>query len=265
MSLEERNNKYENSDGSILVAPQTSWLKTLRILWFEEINWVYNNFIWKKVTDLWSGLGWFILEIESSCDQINAVDPLYVNKNKFELLIRDKERLKNMISHSVWFLNTKKAKCEELAGQLNRLFMLAPNPRNIDEISNLETQKDEKHRSIKIIDEWLLWKKEVLEDVKKWEERWFNDSEKIKIIWRAGENTGINSNTQDYVLIKHLINKDSVNSNKLLNEALRITKNGWNIFIIDDKLDLDRLKPILDWLNYSYDTKEKLQIIEITK
>jgi hypothetical protein len=265
MSLEKRNNKYDKNEGSIFIAPQSSWLETLRILWLKKEDWLYKQFVWKNITDIWSGLGWFVLEIENSCNKVNAVDPLYATENNLELLVRDQERLVGMIHSSVWTLKSHKAKWKDISDQINELFMLSPSPRNIDEISCLEKQLTEQNKSTKKTNDILSWKEEVLDDVKNRSKRWFDDSDKIKIIWKSGENTWIDSNTQDYVLIKHLINKNSVDPNGLLTEALRITKPGWTIFIIDNFFKLKQMQSILNWLDYSHETKGKFKILTIKK
>ena len=253
------NDKYKKENGSVFVAPQISWAATLNLLGIEKENNNYKKFNGKKITDIWSWLGWFIFEIENSCDHINAVDPLYGSYEKEELLARDKRTQKNRIEESTWFLNNHKTKAKDITNQLNDLFLLPPTPRNLDEISYLEKEMSR----INSIKKWVLWKKEILSGLEQRETRWFDDSNKIKLIWSSGENTWIESNSQDYVFIKHLINKDVVNSKILLNEALRITKLNWKIFIIDNEIK-DELT-LLNGLNYILNKKNDLILIEITK
>lgn len=245
MSLEKSLNweeKYDDMSGAILVAPQTSWLKTLRVLWLKKEDWIYKEFKWKNITDIGSGIWWFIFEIENSCNHISAVDPLYSSKNIGDLLSRDKNRICSQIKTQEWVLAQKQSTMLDISNTL---------------------EADEK--LIKIIKKNLSNKKEVLDDIQKWENRWFESSEKIEIIWKEGENTWIDSNTQDYVFLKHVINKESVDTEKIIKEAIRITKVGGEVIIIDDTLDKENLQNILSWIQYIQDTKEHLQIIRIKK
>ncbi len=222
---------------SVLVSPNLPWSHILEILWYKKTSWEYLDFKDKEITDIWSWLWGLIFEIENSAKKINAVDPLYSSENKKEILeeefIRWQNRVENIVNNIKSNIDEVNKKIDELEFEKNR------NPSNHQLIYDIEYLKDQKMELSK--NKNLKLSQKVFDDLKIRKERWFNDNEKISLVWKSGENTGLPNNSQDYVFVNNVITKECVNPYKLLAEASRILKPGWKIIIVDEHEEVEEI------------------------
>jgi len=222
---------------SSLVSPILPWSYLLEILWYKKIFWEYLDFKDKEITDIWSWLWGLIFELENSAKRINAVDPLYSSENKLQILqkeiIRWKNRIEDIVNNIQKDIKEINNKIDKLEIEKNR------NPSNhqfLYDIQDLESKKKslEKNKNFEL-------NQKVFDDLKKWEKRWVENSEKINLIWELGEDTKLTDNLQDYVFMTNVITKECVNPYKLLTEAFRILKPGWKIIIVDEHQEVEKL------------------------
>ena len=139
--------KYESQDWDVLVSPSLSGQNILEILSYNiDENWDYPDFKNKEITDIWSWLWWFIFELENSAKKINAVDPLYSNEKREEILDREINRGKQRTSENINLWINLIDKITKEIDEKNWLLKRQPWNYNLyDEISVLE-QRIEKNK-----------------------------------------------------------------------------------------------------------------------
>jgi hypothetical protein len=214
-----------------LVSPNLPWSHILEILWYKKTSWEYLDFKDKEVTDIWSWLWGLIFELENSAKKINAVDPLYYNKNREEILKEEFTRWQNRVK---WLVKLKETKNNEIL----KLENLIKDKKWDDK---LLIEKDKLGENIKKIKKNTELSQKVFDDLKTWENRRFDNNEKINLIWEYGEDTKLPNESQDYVFVNNVITKECVNPYKLLKETFRIIKTGWKIIILDEHPEVEKI------------------------
>lgn len=220
---------------NILVSPQLPWKDILDLLWYQKNDNIYIDFQDKEITDIWAWLWWLIFELENSAKKINAVDPLYSSEEKNEILNEEVNRAKKRNEDLKHNAKTKNNESKKQISELEYLMSKMPwNQKLLFDKQDLENKIQTENKNINI-------NTKVFEDIKTRKERWFNNSDKINLIWESGENTKLPNSSQDYILINNVITKGCLNPYKLLAEASRILKPWWKIIIVDQHEEIKNI------------------------
>lgn len=211
-------------------APQTPPEAVLEYLW---LNVKY--FEWKKILDLWWGFGGMPFLLEKYVNQYIVCDPCFVDSIKESALQRT---LKFQESSVAWSKKEFDFSNRELSifdfDQWNREFEYHKlQQKNYNVLSLLKN-------STSVLNYLNIWKD-------------FNPMEHPKIIINSSKWEDIQwveTNSQDIVLICHILNKNYLNYFWILAEASRILKSDWEIFIVEVAKDEMRNILIKIWLKW---------------
>lgn len=203
------------NDVKIFVAPQTPPENILKVLW---LNFEY--FRWKKILDLWWWFGGMAFLLETYVDKYIVCDPC------FEKTVKD-AALNKSISTQKTLITDSKREFEEINNQLKKL---QPRQTAAKYKSNDLLEQSNYLRNIYVI------KQKILDYINM--RNCFDQDKHPKIIINPSKWEDIRwveNNSQDIVLICHILDKNYLNYNWVLADASRILKDDWEILIVEDK------------------------------
>ncbi len=185
----------------VRIASSKSTKTLLGQCWFEEKDWVFPDFQWRTVLDIGWGFGWVApMLCTSKCKKIIVVDPIFSEADIETHYQRDIELAKN---------------------RMNSRHDDSNNPPSAEVI---RMRKENAIEAQKVFDE-LIWWKDYDPDgehyrIKRNPSFWEN------IEWVPGD-------SQDYVFVKNVLFKDTVNPKKFIQEIHRVLRNGGCLILSD--------------------------------
>ncbi len=227
------NDKYIWNGFAYMYAPSISSEDFLEEFDFKKIDHKYPALEWKTITDIGSGFGSLPFELIWSGVKLSLVDPVFASNKKDKLKLLD-ENISN-IEKDIF-------KWNELIDNRNT------------EINNFYSNKEsdfsnkwrsvfaygvsEANKKLEIIEmiKTMNKKREFMKtDLQKWKLLTDNPIENVELHWSIWENiTTIPDNSQDYVFISCVLDKECVQAELILAEASRILKPEWKIYMIHD-------------------------------
>ena len=199
----------------LFAAPQTPPEVILGVLWLDT-----KYFEWKKVLDIWWWFGWMPFILEKYVNHYIVCDPCLAAEIKNASIERALVSQEFIIAFNQWALNERTKELEKL--ELNKM-MWSPEYKETIKLVNFSSEFLEKKKSVlNYINMWNEFNQKQHENII------LNDSRWEDIQW-------IENNSQDIVLICHILDKDYVNYNWILAEASRILTPDWEILVVEDK------------------------------
>jgi len=209
------NRTIENGGIEKFVAPQTSPQDVLSVLELDE-----KHFTWKKVLDIGWWFGGMAFVLEDFVNQYTICDPCRNSDLKDELLSKDFGYQQNLVD------DTSRDICE----LHNRIDNFDFDKRFANEeysalqkkLNRLMSVSSSRKKNLDYIKDWKIFDKikhpKIIINPSKWED----------IQW-------IENESQDTVIICHVLNKNYISPADVLSEASRILKIGWEILVVEDK------------------------------
>ena len=223
--------------------------------WYVDVkslspNWVTENFLnfmdlsledckEKNITSIWWWFWIFEMDAARAWATVTAVDPIFSDKESIELKL--KENKKWLDDKTKWdFVNWVETTKNNIASLLLECDDAEEKYVMKDRLAWYQARQTE-------INEYLRRRKILLKHLDSWEEEQvkngliLNPSSWDYIEW-------IGTGSQDIVVIWHTlshIHKGWSKINGFLEEALRILKNGWRVWIIDYVWDNKEFEEIL--------------------
>lgn len=203
------------SEIKLFVALQTPPENILKILWLNS-----EYFEWKQILDLWWWFGWMPFLLEEYIDQYVVCDPC------FEETVKD-IALNNTLSIQENFIKESKKKIEVINNQLNNLQSRQTAAKY--RYNDLFEQSND-------LQNMYVTKQKVLNYINMRSN--FDQTKHPKIVINPSKWEDINwieNNSQDIVLICHILDKKYLNYFWILAEASRILKINWEILVVEDR------------------------------
>lgn len=227
---------YSPDESHIHIAPMLSTKAMFDMIWLD-----INSLKSKNVTDIWWWFTALPFELQNIVNSLEIVDPCF-DWNIERLINTDISRLEEFIISTKKSLEEKKNNLKRLNQELDEFeFDYSWKWRSIS--FNIEKQINKIikiikkielsiHSNLSIIDELKMWKELIKKRKPKSNNLNFQNTNLNSSVW---ENIKwISDSTQDVVFINHLLTKSNVNPYLILSEAIRITKNGWEIIVVND-------------------------------
>lgn len=179
------------------VAPSNSITSLLLFLGYEpNKSWIYEDFVWKSILDIWGWFWWIAPNLFSSAWNITVVDPIFNEKDLGKLLEKTLESQANIkwlreeyLTKNKWKLSIRSDICE--AGIV-----------------------------YKECSWWKDYTREKFPNVKR------NNSYWEKLVW-------IDDNSLDFVFLTYVLSKQTVKMQEVINEVNRVLKINWTLIISD--------------------------------
>lgn len=204
-----------DNEKSYFVCP---WMATPEILsnfWFvKDKNNIYYEFKDKHVTDIGSWFSRLGFELETSVSKINLVDPLYGDilslDQKLQYLTKNMRDINRLYHRYLWVKD--------------RTYIKQPLPESF--IKRENSRADNLNDTLTGLN---IWKENLCKEnsLVSTEKVILNSSSGESIIW-------IEDNSQDYVFINFVLDKEDVDPYLVLSEASRILKSWGKIFSLNN-------------------------------
>lgn len=225
-----------------------------RLMWL-----TFSDFEWKNIASIW---WWFwMLEmdlVETGNTMVEVIDPLFSdldtinkNRNKTYWWIKDGyERQKeiNPVKDILQKLYEEKKRVEEkISGLLDGNFDISELYELEDELNGINFEIEDKKNKQENIQKYIENKIKIILNLEKWNSMLNSCNEKqnfgkLKLNSSYWENIKwVEKWTKDYVFINHILykfNEDPEKIEKFLEQADKILRDDWKIFIVDYMWDL---------------------------
>lgn len=227
------NEKYMWEAFAHLYAPSISAEEFLNTFWFQKIDGKYTELKWKKITDIWSGFASLPFELQDSGAKLSLVDPIFAENdtNQNEALNKNILHIERDIRLWKDCIDRKSSQVKEFYDTYQYDFSY-----KWKEIFQTGLPKINKEEEIiSKIRKSNIKREKLKDDLQRRKELLSNKTENLELHGSIWENiSAIKDNSQDYVFISCVLDKDSVQPELILAEAARILKPDGNIYMVHD-------------------------------
>ena len=191
----------------------------------------FSDFEWKKVASIWWWFGILEMDLAKRWTDVEIIDPIYSSTElRQKKLDETYDWVKKSYMEATWHRTGVLEKWIENLKKEIALLLEDENP-NIEKLyekqQELEEKESQKKRKDKLLHNKLLLMKNL-------EDRHHEKPNNLILNPSNWEDIhGIDESSKDYVLINHLLHYFPDKINIFLQQADKILKDWWNIFIVE--------------------------------